>query len=217
VIKIGYGGTLGYYNPENKKKNNFIFRLIRTYRHQYELSISRSPYYFFKALSKLKENDIDLKSKIQVFFWGSIDENNLDLVNNLNISDIVSIEGMLTKKASIDKLKNCDILYLPMEKQALKHKTLFIPGKVFEYILLKKPILMLDKDSDCREIVEKTGLGIFADNENVDEIAEVLIKIIDKSSFSFRERKINNNYIDSLSFEYRAKEMAVVFDNLIRN
>jgi hypothetical protein len=111
--------------------------------------------------------------------------------------------------------KSCDVLFLPIELPAKEHNTLFIPGKVFDYVKLRKPILILDQSSDCGQIVKKSGLGLFASNNDVEDIVNCLSEL----SYNFEEVKnrirINDEYIESLAFENRAREMSEVFNGLL--
>jgi glycosyltransferase involved in cell wall biosynthesis len=213
MITIGYSGTLNYYNP-NLKKNKW-HNPFSIYRHNFELSKTRSPYYLFKAIKQLKDDDHKLANKLKVCLWGLIDSQNSELVKKLGIQDIVCISGNLPKNESLEKLKSCDVLFLPIEKASEDHKTLFIPGKVFEYLALKIPVLILDKDSDCSKIVKNSGLGIIADCENIDNITYVLNQIINDSLLSSIKENINHEYIESLSFKYRANDMARLFNELL--
>lgn len=213
MIVIGYSGTLSYYNPEERIKKYDNVNPLGIYRHNFSLSNTRSPYFLFKGIEKLKSLDEKLSEKMKVVLWGNIDERNVVLINKLYIDDIVEISGVVPKDESIEKLESCDVLYLPLEKPAEDHKTLFIPGKVFEYISLKKPILVFDKDSDCSDIIKKTGLGIFANNDNVDDITEVLSNIINTDLLN--TIKSDELYISSLSFSNRAKDMANIFSKLL--
>jgi glycosyltransferase involved in cell wall biosynthesis len=216
MIEIGYSGTLSYYHPKVNNGVPFWRKIIKSYRHHFELSATRSPYFLFQAINLLKEKDEHLCQKLKVSLWGSIDERNYQLVNELNLLDIVFIEGNYSKKESFEKLRNCDVLFLPIEKSPENHQTLFIPGKVFEYLELRKPILILNTDSDCAQLVKKSGLGIFAESENIENIAATILNIIQHPENLKMNNAVNEEYILSRSFKYRAKEMADVFDNLLK-
>lgn len=218
MIKIGYSGTLGYFDPRIKERSllaKTFKSLFWTYRHNIELSYTRSPYYFFRAIEQLKLRDKELSTKLKIELWGNIDNRNNLLINEFCISDVVSIDKMLPKLESESKLMECDIFFLPMELPAKEHGSLFIPGKVFEYLFLRKPIFMLDEDSDCANIVRNSGLGIFANPTEVSDIAEKLEDIISEKREGKSRIKRNDVYIDSLSFKYRAREMAMVFDEIL--
>ena len=214
MIRVGFAGTLSYYNPSDNSPKSLFQRFLGTYRHHFNLSYTRSPYYLFQAISELNNEIKDLDKQLQFNFWGNIDKKNKALLSSLKINHLVTIEGNFSKQESIQKLKECDVLFLPLESGNNEHKTLFIPGKVFEYIQLKKPILALGEDSDCVEILKNTGLALIANNKDVKDIKQKLSELITKDLKTITN-EINEKYISSLAFKNRAEEFAQIFDDLI--
>jgi len=218
MLRIGYGGTLGY--KQESRDSNVFFSAFRnyfwTYRNNFELSSTRSPLNLFKALQIINEQrEID-NSEILVSFWGAIDARYKELVIEMGIENFVEISGFLSKEASVSKLQEQDVLFLPLETGASNHKTLFIPGKVFEYLIQMKPILIDDTSSDCSEIVKKSGLGLFTERGESYALAELLLDLADNPK-KILDVHANDEFIQSLSFENRAKEMAEVFNELLQS
>ena len=120
--------------------------------------------------------------------------------------------GYLPKQESLNKLQQADLLFLPLERASIKgNKTLFIPGKLFEYLNSRKPILALCEDSDCKDILLKSGLGICIEPDNFEEIASFLNFIIHDSS-SIKNIQANEDYIETFSFANKTKELAKVLN-----
>lgn len=217
MLKIAYGGTLSGYDPSNKVNYNYsgIKSLFKIYRNNFQLSISRSGYFLFKGVEILKKNHDVTKKDLQINLWGDIHITNKVQINELDINDLIFIDNMLPKSKSIDKLKSSDILFLPIELNAADHNTLFIPGKVFEYFMLQKPILILSQNSDCLDLVKKSGLGICANPENPNEIAELLLRFIRDKNL-LKQYVPNKEFISSCSFKVKSREFAAVFDRLLK-
>ncbi|RME02188.1 MAG: hypothetical protein D6812_06685, partial [Deltaproteobacteria bacterium] len=49
--------------------------------------------------------------------------------------------------------------------------TPYIPGKAYEYLAMRKPVLLLAGDSDTREILERAGLAFPAPPDDPEAIA----------------------------------------------
>lgn len=214
MIKIGYAGSLAGYSDTSVKMEKKK-PLFTTYRNNFFLSSTRSGYFFFKGLEILKKEYHFSEKEIQVHFWGNIHPLNKEQIKEFGIQDIVTIEGYKSKKETQELLASFDILFLPLELNSKDHQTLFIPGKVFEYLSMRKPILLLSEESDCKEIVQKSNLGIFANPIDPQNIADKLKKIIEDKSLLLNLQP-NESYIQSCSFKQMTKQIASVFDSLVR-
>jgi len=216
-IIIGYSGSLAYYNPSAKiYRNSFIRDWFWTYNHLSTDPSTRSPFFLFQAVLYLKNvYKIDGK-QIQLHLWGNIDERNKLQAKNLAISDIVKIEGYKQKEESLAKMKSCDLLFLPLESETKASKPLFIPGKLFEYLKMGKPVLALGGQSDCTEILKKSGLGIIFESQDTKAIADQLVSFI--SDKDLLDKYIpDNDYIGQYSFENITRKLAAVFNEALNH
>ena len=93
---------------------------------------------------------------MQLRLWGNVDSRNGLQAKKLGISDMVKIEGYKQKEESLALLRSCDLLFLPLESETKAGKPLFIPGKLFEYLKIGKPVLALGGQSDCIDILKKS-------------------------------------------------------------
>ncbi len=135
---------------------------------------TRSGYYLLKALQKsIEEKSID-RNKISINLYGAISKEYTGFIEELGLSDCVKIEGNIEHKEVLKKLARAHMLFLPMESGIDGERSLHIPGKLYEYIAMEKPILMLSDDSDARDILEKCGTGILAPSKNIEKIADIL-------------------------------------------
>lgn len=210
---IGYGGVLGQYLP--KQESGKLKEWFWTYRVDNIDQSTRTAYFLFKAIALLKNDRKIKKGDLLVRLWGKIDSSNVELVKELGIKDFVEIEGYKSKNESYDRLSKCDILFLPLESSCKDQKPLFIPGKLFEYLKLAKPILALTEESDCKEIIEKSDIGICIEPKDIDKIATELLDLISNKNDRIGKIIPNKEYIAKFAFKEKAKELARVFDELL--
>jgi len=214
LIKIGFAGTLGGFSPNNSNKGrNSLKEWIWEYRHNYEYSQTRSGYFLFKGIEFLKNKYNIGNNQLSVELWGNINNLNKVQVLEFKIEDIVTISGYKTKAESDKLLNDCDILFLPLELNPPSHRSLFIPGKVFEYLKLSKPILILSEQGDCLDIVKKSGLAINCNPTDSKEIASKLLRLINNNNH-LESIKPNIEYIQSCKAKNRIQDLAKVFDSL---
>ena len=100
----------------------------------------RDPTILFKALKELIDEGLIDSNKIKLNFYGETG-NLKELKTKYELNDIVNIGGFLPHDDVLMKQANSDVLLLiswnnPKEK-------MFIPGKVYEYLALKRPVLSI--------------------------------------------------------------------------
>ena len=213
---LAYSGSLNAYTPENKLKwLNRIKGFFWTYHHDTVDDSTRSGYYLIKAVRILKEKYQIQSDELNIQLWGSIDPVNQKQVLSEGVQEYFEFGSYMDKQNSLKKLEAASILFLPLEKSNRKgFKTLFIPGKLFEYIKTGKPILALAEASDCRTILERSGLGICVQPDDPEKIAQVLENIIRKREI-LEAYKPQSDYISTFTFENKTAELAAVFNQLI--
>lgn len=212
-LKIGYGGVLSLYNKLPEKRSSWK-NWIWTYWADNIDFRTRSPRVLFKALELLRKEDLVSDQDILVHLWGNIEPEIKDFAKQLGIDDLVIIEGFKQKSESQKMLLECEILFLPLESSKHGQKPLFIPGKIFEYLGMRKPILILSEDSDCRDIAIESGMGICFEPDDIKGVSGFL-KEACKNREILKEFKPDEDFIESFKFEKKAKQLASIFDELL--
>lgn len=213
---IGYSGSLSCYDPQKPLyQNNFFHDWFWTYTHLATDPSTRSGYFLFKALRFLTENYHITGDQLQVHLWGNIESGNLRQVQEMKIEDMVKIDGYHSKTDSLEKLESCDMLFLPLESETKKGKPLFIPGKLYEYLKIGKPVLSLSGKSDCLDILSESGLGINFDPHDTKRIADKLAALVSDRS-SLDSYIPNNDYIGNYSFRNITRQLAEIFDDVLK-
>lgn len=124
----------------------------------------RDPSILFDAINQLINENKIRKEKITVNFYGD-STNLLQLARKYNIESNVNIHGRITHEEVLQNQMNSDILLLISWMD--ESEKMFIPGKVYEYIASKKPILSIGyKEGSLKELIEKTNIGYHVSNVN---------------------------------------------------
>jgi hypothetical protein len=214
---IAYSGTLEAYSPPKRQWLKALLSLVWTYKNNSIDASTRSAFYLIKAVAILKERFGIRPDELSIQLWGNIDPKHLDWCNLHNVAEYFKIEGYTDKQSSIIKLSKADLLFLPLERATHKgQKTLFIPGKLYDYLKLRKPILALCEASDCKDLVVASGLGFCFEPDQSEEIAKGLFPII-KQPQLLSALKPNEDVIASCSFSERTKSLVSVFNHLLND
>lgn len=117
-------------------------------------------------------NEIKDKVIIKLQFVGTISENQADLIKT-TISEVEFI-GQVDHQEAIQYMCKANILLC-----VLPLGYIYTPGKLFEYIAAKKPILCIgSKDSDAAGVLKKCGHGTTYDYNDIDGIAHFLSTMV---------------------------------------
>ncbi len=136
----------------------------------------RDPTVFFKTLSRLKKNGqisshglrIELRASGSESYYSS-------LIHELGIGDLVYLLPAISHRAAIADCSQADALLL-FQAASCNHQ---IPGKVYEYLRLSKPILALTPhQGDTAGVLKETGGATVVDLADETGIGFVLPEFI---------------------------------------
>ena len=170
----------------------------------------RDPSYLFEAIRQLEdENKLD-SSKISIEFYG--DSTDLEeIAKRYGLLDILHIGGKIAHEEVLKKQLDSDVLLLiswDNEKEKM-----FIPGKIYEYFALKKPVLSIGyKDGSLKDLIEETKVGYHVSNLESTKVAllDIYNEFIEKGTVELRS-DIN---IEDYSMENMAKKFADLLNEL---
>ena len=170
----------------------------------------RDPSYLFEAIRQLEdENKLD-SSKISIEFYG--DSTSLEeIAKRYGLLDIVHIGGKIAHEEVLKKQLNSDVLLLiswDNEKEKM-----FIPGKIYEYFALKKPVLSIGyKEGSLKDLIEETKVGYHVSSleSTKDALLDIYNEFIENGTVELNS-DIN---IEDYSMENMAKKFADLLNEL---
>jgi glycosyltransferase involved in cell wall biosynthesis len=123
-----------------------------------------SPQYYLDAVDELPE---DLRSRFETRFIGHISDDQRGVLQNRR-SEIRTL-GFLPQAEAVKHVADADFVLLTMTND------ISLPGKLFEYLALGRPILALaSKRSEVNRILSETGCGLCADFRDSEDIRSIL-------------------------------------------
>ncbi|MCB9233627.1 MAG: glycosyltransferase [Bacteroidia bacterium] len=218
IFRIGYAGRLRGHIPGSEKPGlgGWFRQMFWEYRVKTVDPSTRSGYFLLKGIQKLKETRPEVVAALRLNFWGSIDPVLKVQAKEMGVEEVLEIEGYKSRDETMQQLATCQVMFLPLESGLGGQRPLFIPGKLYEYLQLGKPVLALAPESDCREILLKSGLAKVCDPRNEIEIADGLLELYEKKDQKEEEFRPDFEYIRSnFSFEALTGKLAAVFDQVL--
>ena len=140
--------------------------------------VYNSPAYLLKAFKQLTIERPDIASNIELHFVGFLRKENQKLIRKLKIQTFVKDLGYVNHDESIAKLKSADVLWFMVGRR--RNIDAILPGKVYEYIGAKKPILACVPDGAAKMAIEESGAGFICSPDDINEIKNTILKVYEQ-------------------------------------
>lgn len=136
--------------------------------------LGRSHYYLVQALDKWLDSEPAARSKVKVDFIGGHSQADLQVVQGSRYPHIYKFSGYLSHSAALQELARADLLFFPMYGLDPGVRSTIVPGKAYEYLASRKPILAAVPEGDARDFMRKAGTGFVCEPDDVAGMARVL-------------------------------------------
>lgn len=114
----------------------------------------RNPSVLLQALHDVVRNVPALRGRIEISLIGNVRDEDKQLVNKLGLQNDVSFLGYLEHKECTKYLLESDVLWLVLDNDFQS------PGKLYEYIGARKPILGSVVDGYISQLIVETNAGL---------------------------------------------------------
>ncbi|MFD1096043.1 glycosyltransferase family 4 protein [Salegentibacter chungangensis] len=150
VITNGYDITSGEDLSESGKK----FSLA----HIGSLLSERNPKNLWEALSELVQENKDFSRDLQLDLAGTVSEEVIESINKYRLDNHLKLHGYLSHREAL-KMQRSSIILLLIEIDSEETKGI-IPGKIFEYLAAKRPVIAIGPPNwDAGIILKETEAG----------------------------------------------------------
>ncbi|GAA4272245.1 glycosyltransferase family 4 protein [Aquimarina gracilis] len=178
-----------------------------TVSHIGSLLSGRNPINLWKALYELTKERSDFAAMFQLQLVGAVSEDVLASIKEAGLSNFLKLQGYVSHKEAIKIQRSSQVLLL-IEIDSEETKCI-IPGKLFEYIVSKRPVLAIGpKDADISKLIAETNSGHFFEYH---EGRDIKSQILQYFKF-FEEGKLVSNVsnIEKYSRRELTKSMSEV-------
>ena len=131
----------------------------------------------FEAICRLKQQRLNLQSKLEVLFYGWQLEKVPSLIENYNLSDIVKLPGAVYREDALQIQRSVDaLLFFDWEDDSVDG---ILTGKIFEYMYSGTPVLGIgaSEKTAAGRLIQEAGIGICL-GKSVEKIAKCIEKLL---------------------------------------
>ena len=176
------------------------------------LNKDRNPFNFWKALKDVIIQMPEILSDLEIQLIGPIDISIKDELEKYKLLDITKLVDSLPHKKVIKQLIKSQVLLLFLNN--VSNINGVIPGKMYEYIGAKRPILCIGKKSgDASTIIKKTKSGVVVDFNDIKSMKKEIISAYTK--FKNKTLQVDEKNHNDYSRKKLAGDFSLLLNELI--
>lgn len=198
--------TNGYDSIEN---NETELDSKFTIAHIGSLLSGRNPENLWQVLKELISENEDFKKDFILKLVGTVSEDVVNTIEKFGLKSNLEVKGYVSHNEA-NRIQRSSQVLLLVEINSEEAKGI-IPGKLFEYISSKRPIIAIGpKDWDVKNIIEKTAAGFCLEYQDSIKLKKQILEY-------YEHFKVNQLNITSKDIEqYSRKNLTKVLANLLK-
>ncbi|MGA8854865.1 MAG: glycosyltransferase family 4 protein [Christiangramia sp.] len=139
----------------------------------------RNPEILWKAIQDLTKENAEFRDKFELRLAGKVSEEVLESIEAHDLNEFLQNDGYVSHSRAIQIQRESSVLLL-LEIDSEETKGI-IPGKLFEYLASKKPILAIGpEDWDAEKIISETNSGRVFTYSDIDAVKKYILELFEK-------------------------------------
>ncbi len=128
---------------------------------------TRTPRYLLQAMQRAA-------GKFELILVGELTPADKQMLESSPLRPQIKILGYRSHEESVAWLKSADLLFLPLHTPLDGGPALIVPGKAYEYLGARRPILAMGPPGDMRRFIQDCHAGVSIDGDDVSAAAEAI-------------------------------------------
>lgn len=171
------------------------------------LLTERNPMLFWEVLSEIGGTNTQFAADLQITLAGAVSDEILKSIASFGLTKNMVMKGYVSHKEAIQLQHNAQVLLL-LEIDSEETKAI-IPGKLFEYLHAKRPIIAIGpKGSDIKEIIDTTESGSYFQSNEKDALKKHILSLYDM--YSQGKLEVSSQNIEAYSRKALTSKLANV-------
>ena len=177
----------------------------------------RNPAALFEAIERLIADGSLKQDEICLRFIGRFGTEVHEMFESASFRESIELISYIPHHESIEYLMQSDLLLLIVDES--KESEEIVPGKVYEYMGTKIPIIAIAPEkSAIAGLMHETRAGIVAHQSNIDKIASIVLEYFTQWKTGSGDFRPDTELINSFERRESARKLASLLDSiLLRN
>jgi glycosyltransferase involved in cell wall biosynthesis len=175
AIRIVHAGYLHTELGTRLRRRAFIRRVLGGATKGVDV-LARSHVYLLDALERVVTDRPELAERLELHLVGALSERDLDLVRR---NPLVHVHGYMAHHDAIALMESADLLFLPLHGLPAGSRATIVPGKTYEYLASRRPIIATVPEGDARDLLAAAEGVLLAPPGDGRSLAGVLEGAID--------------------------------------
>jgi glycosyltransferase involved in cell wall biosynthesis len=178
------------------------------------LTPDRNPLTLWKVLADISAEKNDFAHDLEIELAGFNSHSILESIQNFGLRDNLRIVEHVTRKEALIKMKNSSVLLLILNEAENVNGR--IPGKLFEYMAVKRPVLIIGpEESDAAKIAVQTETGTICAFDDYIKTRSVILNLYAQ----FKKYKLQDiqSTINSFTNKKTTGELVKYLNQITRN
>lgn len=175
--------------------------------------LTRSHVYLLEAIGRLLDEEPALASELELHLAGVLTPEDRRVAAT---SPVVRMPGYLDHGASVALVRSADLLFLPMQALPAGMRAGLVPGKTYEYLASRRPILAAVPEGDARDLLREAGSAFLAAPADVDALAGILTEQLERWRRGERAPEPRPEVVARYERPARARLLADLFSEILR-
>lgn len=175
--------------------------------------LTRSHVYLLEAIGRLLADDPALASTLELHLAGVLTPEDRRVAA---ASPVVRMPGYLDHGASVALVRSADLLFLPMQALPPGVRAGLVPGKTYEYLASRRPILAAMPEGDARDLLREAGSPFVAAPADVDAMTRILTEQLERWRRGDPGPEPRPEVVARYERPAQARQLAELFNELLR-
>ena len=164
-----------------------------------------------RAIDLLRLRDTIEPTDFELLNLGRMAAEDLELADELGLQDVITHQPFVPYAEGAAILAGADLLLL----LAYGEETLYIPAKLFDYLLVQRPILCIAAQSELTDIIERTRTGAWAGPHEVEKVADALRRARQQKAAKSPDFRPDREVVASFSATATTAQLASLLDEVV--
>src|SRR5690554_2798655 len=171
----------------------------------------RNPKNLWYILAEICKKNTSFKKDLELKFAGAVSDEVKESLSEFNLDENSKILGYVSHSEAL-KLQNESQVLLLVEINSAETRAI-IPGKLFEYLAAKRPIIALGPNkSDIEAIVDETKSGRFFDYSEDKELKNEILRLY--KQYKTGDLQVASEGVDRFSRKQLTKQMSALIKDV---